>query len=84
MNSTDGGRVEVYTTGDPAVIGKASFDRRPFVLPPKRRPEELPERLEKHRASVDQARDRLAVAGKLTRWWWRGSLRAVHRIGASS
>ena len=44
VNSTDGGRVEIYTTGDPVVTGKASFDRRPFVLPPKRRPEELPPR----------------------------------------
>lgn len=44
VNSTGGGRVEVYTTGDPVVTGKASFDRRPFVLPPKRRPEDLPPR----------------------------------------
>jgi hypothetical protein len=44
VNETDGGGVEVYTTGDPAVRGNVSVDHRPFVLPPKKRPEELPPR----------------------------------------
>ncbi len=48
-NITRGGGVHFYTTDAPSTSGKVAVDTRPFVLPPKRRPQDLPPRDWGHR-----------------------------------
>jgi len=44
VDSSGTGNVFLYATGNDYATGRVSVDRRPFVLPPKERPEELPPR----------------------------------------
>ncbi len=44
VDSSGTGNVSLYSTGEDRATGRVSVDRRPFVLPPKERPEELPPR----------------------------------------
>jgi len=44
IDSSGTGRVSLYATGDDRATGRVSVDRRPFVLPPKEREEDLPPR----------------------------------------